>query len=268
MKDFVNPFVLLLVMVLVGCRMNTEDSELVSSILLWELVICATALLVDAVIALARAATHRSGLVHTVWAVAFLILGSMSFATSSRGESSSGEELAAFLALRDVAQASGDINVRDESGETVLTLAASLGKVRVVRDLLTMKSQIRPEDGRSAAFRAVEGGHVECLKLLLDEGVPVSGLHEGTTLLCCAAQNSCQDIVSLLLARGADINEADIDGVTPLMHGVMAGNLPVVRLLRQSGADSSLRDSQGRDAASYARSDAIKEILTVPLPKS
>lgn len=262
MKDIANPLVLLAVVALAACRLATDSPELGFSFLLWELVLCATALIVDISLAAAYSLTRRPALMKVVWAMAFLILGSCLFVTAEAGGEPEDEEESSFRALHEAWLAGQGGNVRDESGDCLLALAASLGKTKVAKALLGGKEPIDDVDKREAAHRAAENGRAEVLALLLDAGVsPRDQLH-GTPLLCVAAQNGCLRAAELLLERGAEANRPDLEQTTPLIHAVIAESEPLVRLLLRHGADASLKDGQGRDAASYARSGAIRNLLS------
>ncbi len=54
------------------------------------------------------------------------------------------------------------------------------------------------------------------------------------------------------LDHGADRNERDDDGRTPLMHAAIDGQLQVAQLLLDSGADVDARDDLGNSALHYA----------------
>jgi len=54
--------------------------------------------------------------------------------------------------------------------------------------------------------------------------------------------------VEILLNNGADINQRDSHGETPLMNAAHYGALSVVELLIKRGADVNLVDPQGRNA--------------------
>jgi hypothetical protein len=68
--------------------------------------------------------------------------------------------------------------------------------------------------------------------------------------LLCASEIGRVDIVRELLARGANINAADIFGTTPLMLASALGKVEVVRALLAAGADKHLMDRWGATAAS------------------
>lgn len=267
MKDIVNPLVLLSVVALVACHVGADSDGLADGFLIWALALCATAFIVDGILAIARAIAHRKVLMPVVWAFVFLVLGCCLFATAKGDASVSGEEMESFRVLNEARLAGGDVWARDDSGECLLTLAASLGKNRVVKELVQGKSgEVPAETLQEAALRAAENGRAEALRLLLDAGASLSAVYQGTTLLCAAAQNGRTKAVECLLERGAEPNLADEEGVTPLIHAVVAENAAVVRLLRQYGAVAAKKDAQGRDAASYARSEAVSELLGVPQP--
>jgi uncharacterized protein len=89
----------------------------------------------------------------------------------------------------------------------------------------------------------------------------------GTMLHEAVAHGSAKmDLVRLLLDRGSDVNWADKDGLTPLMFAAMHGEIPVMRLLLEKGADDEMRDNRGRIAAEVAhdcdRPEAALELAT------
>ncbi|GAA4344076.1 ankyrin repeat domain-containing protein [Flaviaesturariibacter amylovorans] len=68
-----------------------------------------------------------------------------------------------------------------------------------------------------------------------------------------------------LLARGADINEQDIDGNTPLMAALLAWQYAAAHLLLARGADVALRDREGHTALMWAayrnRPELVQQLL-------
>jgi ankyrin repeat protein len=65
----------------------------------------------------------------------------------------------------------------------------------------------------SAAYE----GHNDVVELLLAKGANVNAkINDGFTPLYEAASNGQKDVTELLLAKGADVNAKDNDGKTPL----------------------------------------------------
>lgn len=66
------------------------------------------------------------------------------------------------------------------------------------------------------------------------------------TLLHDAASHSCQELVSYLLAKGADPNARKTDGVTPLHLAAERGQVQIAEVLVQHGAKVNATDRNGR----------------------
>jgi hypothetical protein len=101
-------------------------------------------------------------------------------------------------------------------------------------------------------MRAAEGGHMEVVRWLVDQG---AALHEhdrdGCTALCLASKGGRTPVVRLLLERGADPTIADDNGQTPLIDASEGGHLETVRcLLDHSSAAATInhRDRHGGTA--------------------
>jgi hypothetical protein len=71
--------------------------------------------------------------------------------------------------------------------------------------------------------------------------------------LAAAAYNGHEEVVRLLLDRGADINARNPAGVTAIMFAATESKLRVVNLLLERGADIKLRDGWGWTALDRAR---------------
>lgn len=258
MKDFYNPLLLLVVVGLLSCRfMDVEGADTWT---LWALVLCATGFVVDGALALARALTHRSGVMHVVWSVVFLIVGSCTWVLVSRAGEAGADELAEFREAYAALQAGADVNALNAAGDSVLVLAVECGRENVVRELLK-REDVSADSKLAAALRAVECDRELELRLLLDAGVPVNAAVQSTTLLCSAAAEGKLHVLALLLERGAQPEQADAAGTPPLVHAVLSGNTAVVKALLAAGANPAACDAAGRSAASYSRSEKMDKAL-------
>lgn len=81
-----------------------------------------------------------------------------------------------------------------------------------------------------------------------------------TALHWVAAQEGSDEIVRLLIGRGADVEAKDDYGLTPLHYAVREGNEAAVRLLINRGADVNANDDEGMTVLHYA-ADNIYEAL-------
>lgn len=262
-RDYVNPFLLLAAVILLACRVTSESAEAAAWIGVCLAALCVTALVVNAALAVARALAHRRALMSVVWAVVFLIVGSCVLATP--GEPRRAEE-ETFRHLLEMYRKEGNPAVLDEEGNSLLEVAAGLGKVDVVKELTSGEFQTPKAAMEQAARRAAENNQADALAVLLDRGVSPHAVVSGAPLLGAAAQNGRVDTMKLLLQRGADPNGRDEEGYTPLMQAVLSDYTPAVRLLMKHGADASLLNEEGRDAASYSRREEMDQALSTPRP--
>jgi ankyrin repeat protein len=75
-----------------------------------------------------------------------------------------------------------------------------------------------------------------CFSLSI-QGASVSGAnYDGRTALHIACGIGNLEVVQFLLKHGACVHAKDIRGETPLMDAILAKSLPIVNLLKQTGA--------------------------------
>jgi len=109
-------------------------------------------------------------------------------------------------------------------------------------------------NGTTALMFAAFNGHSEIVIFLLDAGAEIN-LRDylDRTALLYASTGPFPETVKILLDRGADPNIVDsVEHFSPLMHAAAEGHLEVVKVLIAHGADRSLKDVDGDDAASFA----------------
>ena len=110
-------------------------------------------------------------------------------------------------------------------------------------------------DGHTALMFASFNGHSEIVLKLLEEGADLEkrDFMDRTSLLY-ASTGPFPETVKILLDKGALPNVVDSDEhFSPLMHAAAEGNLSVVKILVEFGADLSLKDVDDDDAESFAR---------------
>jgi ankyrin repeat protein len=83
------------------------------------------------------------------------------------------------------------------------------------------------------------------------------------TFLTQAARLGREEIVSLLIQSGADVNGMDGDAMTPLMHASWNGHTKVVQLLLKAGADVNAEAKWGDTAISFAREGKHQQIVAM-----
>jgi ankyrin repeat protein len=85
----------------------------------------------------------------------------------------------------------------------------------------------------------------------------------GVNLLMWTAGWNAARVAGVLLDRGADVNETDANGLTPLMHAAKCGRPEMAELFISRGANLGLQDKDGHDVIYYAEAGMRKAALPV-----
>lgn len=105
----------------------------------------------------------------------------------------------------------------------------------------------------------------------IKRGVDLSELHSikqlynvTPTFLGAAAVSGCSSAIDILINYGADINELDNYGNTPLMEAIAFGEVTTVKKLLDLGADTTIHSAvTSRTALDIAKASNQKKILTL-----
>lgn len=142
--------------------------------------------------------------------------------------------------------------------KSAMLIAASSGRENVVKMLLDLGTDVNTSCplGWTSLHLAAKEGHANIVRLVLQRGANASAkatLHEdppGTmkhlTPLMLAAQNGHTEIAKLILDGGGKvtINAQEKNGDTALIHATRCGNLDLVKLLAENGADFGAQDKK------------------------
>lgn len=188
----------------------------------------------------------------------------------------------------------GLANARDEKGNSPVLVATYAGKQDIVRLLLDrgarptlfeacalgldadVRRQLRDnpgaarqwaQDGWTPLHLATYFGHRETAEALLDAGADVLAVSrngEGNLAINAAAGPRADrrpDIIWLLIARRCPVDgRGSPSGHTPLHEAAFNGDLAVIRLLLNRGADRSLRTGGGQTALEIAGTQGRHEV--------
>ncbi len=179
--------------------------------------------------------------------------------------------------IRWLAKLGMDVDSRNEFGETPLMAAAESGATEAVETLLEIGANPAAEnhtesraiteasnidcvkllmnagedinhiggDGYHLLKSAAEQNDIEFVQALLDAGAEVDTTSTGGTALHTALSNDHLEIAELLIAAGADINQQDVDGWSPLF---CCRSRKAVRMIVDADVDLSLEDDVGATA--------------------
>jgi ankyrin repeat protein len=120
--------------------------------------------------------------------------------------------------------------------------------------------------GRSALVSAVLGNSNDIVKLLLDRGASVAiSDNSSWSPLMYAAMYKNEQAVEMLLECGAALESTDKTGRTPLIFAAQFGTREIVYKLLERGADLDKKDDFGRNALKTAidekRDESVIDLL-------
>ncbi|XP_040844280.1 M-phase phosphoprotein 8-like isoform X2 [Ochotona curzoniae] len=121
--------------------------------------------------------------------------------------------------------------------------------------------------GMTLVMLAAAGGQDDLLRLLITKGAKVNGRQKnGTTALIHAAEKNFLTTVAILLEAGAFVNVQQSNGETALMKACKRGNSDIVRLVIECGADCNILSKHQNSALHFAKQS--NNVLVYDLLKS
>jgi ankyrin repeat protein len=168
-----------------------------------------------------------------------------------------------------------DLNAALTDGELVgvtpLFVAAQDNRLDVVTLLIAAGADVNKatgDDGYTPLHKAARNGHAGVVSVLIETvGVDLNaaltdGELVGVTPLFVAAQDNRLDVVTLLIAAGADVTRARFDdGCTPLHMTAQHGHAGVVDLSITAGANVRATSTNGATALSTALAQGHAEVV-------
>ena len=151
-----------------------------------------------------------------------------------------------------------DANAADYDKRTCLHLAASTGNAHVVEALIEFKADINFQDrwGGTPLVDAISGGHHKLARLIREHGGELKWDEaKESTELCELAKAGDLERVKLLLDCGCCANAANYDSRACLHLACSVGNLRIVEVLKEHGAELNKKDRWGGTGLA----DAIRE---------
>ena len=144
-----------------------------------------------------------------------------------------------------------NIESKDFQGLTPLFISCYKGHHQSIRLLLESGANIESMDNQgreTPLLAAVQGGYLECCRLLLDKGAVIDDETTNNTALMKAAALGHTEIVALLLSRGADTEKKNTSGDTAIIQASWLGHTTIVDMLLDQGAFIDAQNDKGFSA--------------------
>jgi len=108
------------------------------------------------------------------------------------------------------------------------------------------------EEGYSPFLLACYRSNNEVAKYLMDIGCDVNSKSNfGTPLMACVVKSN-NEIAKVLIYKKADLDFADLSGMTALIYAINFKNYEIVSALVKAGANIDYKDGKGKSALDYA----------------
>ncbi|THV43885.1 hypothetical protein BGAL_0834g00010 [Botrytis galanthina] len=153
---------------------------------------------------------------------------------------------------------------------SLLQKAVVGGHVNIIKLLLEKGAEIdcRNSSNETPLMVAIHKGYLDIVKLLLEKGARTDyGENDGATPLTMAIRYRHEDIAKLLLEHGAKIHYRNSSNETPLMIAIHKGHLDMVKLLLEKGARIDYGENNGATPLIFAIHCRNKNITQLLLEK-
>lgn len=202
---------------------------------------------------------------------ALLDAGASADVTNQYGASALGEavKLADLELVRMLLEAGANPESPNHDNQTALMLAASVGSLPIAKLLIGRGADVNAVErfrGQTALMWAAGENHPDVVDLLLARGADVHrrAAHDdwprqmtsepraqfrqtgGLTALLYATRSGCLRCAQALVKAGADVNQPNPDGVTPLLNALDNRHFDLAMFLLDVGANPHAWDMTGR----------------------
>ena len=159
-----------------------------------------------------------------------------------------------------------DVNAQNESLKTALMIAAFYGKLDMVKILRRQGASydIKDKSGCQAIHYVVDGGNIQTLEWMLFDGADVNAKDSilgWTPLIRAASVNSSYEVAKMLIKFKAKIDTLDKENKNSLLIATINGNLPLVKVLVENGANFDVQNTYGKSLYDLAVSMDRRVIL-------
>lgn len=174
--------------------------------------------------------------------------------------------------VRKLIDLGADVNLPAELTSSTPLIASIHNITITITELLIEKGadiEAKDDDGINALVYAVSYNKEDIVKLLLEKGADANTVCEienehidiSPTPLMNAAYRGNTNIINMLLENGADINYTTDFGMTALMMAASYNQFEVAKMLLENNADTSVTNTYGYTALDLAKSEDYKNMV-------
>ena len=157
-------------------------------------------------------------------------------------------------ALAALAERGDKLGYRDTNDNTLMHVAAKSGSISAIEFLVKQGLDVDADnaDSRTPLSLATEKNLILVVRQLLKSGASPNGNSQESHPLATAARYGRSEIATLLIEKGAKINQRDSSGDTALHHAVRHSHYQLVEALLFADADQKAKNDKGETPESLA----------------
>lgn len=166
----------------------------------------------------------------------------------------------AFIYVKFLLENGADINLKDDSNETIIFDAISYKNYKLIDLILQydIDLKIQNSNGNTALMEAIERSDISesYIEKLFTKDVGINLIsQQGNTALNLAIYDEKYAIAKKLILLGADVNRYKGDAYSPLYNACDKNNFEIVKLLVEKGAN--VNGQSGGDSKKIPLSEAV-----------
>jgi hypothetical protein len=120
----------------------------------------------------------------------------------------------------------------------------------------------RVNNNRTPLYYAIENKHRNIIQLLIARGADMNNVSDSHTGLMAAIVYDNNEVIDILIHAGANINAKGLVGYTPLHFASRENNLEAVQQLLAAGANRTILNDAGQTALDLAKTAAMRALLS------
>ena len=155
----------------------------------------------------------------------------------------------------------------DESGATCLMRAVGEDcSKEVLQAIIDHGADVNTTNKQNctALTKACEKNYIDAINVLLEAGADTLRADNNckTCLMCAVDGNCSNEVLQAIIDHGADVNAKNIQNYTALMVACLKGNVHAINVLVKTGSDINTADIDGNTCLMHAvRGHCSKEVL-------
>lgn len=171
--------------------------------------------------------------------------------------------------IPDLLKNQADVTIKNKQDESLMLFASRQLNFNLILLLIDHGEDVNFQANHSqdtALMGAVRQGNINVVRALLKRGADTNIYAFSHTALDIVPDDRINDIGTLILASGADVNSVSYNGETPLMRSISKGDFNRSKWLVASGADVNFQQkSRGDTPLHYATSPNKHDFIVLLL---